>query len=116
MRERRREGPQPAEQRRPPPHVGQTRGDKGASFGRLDLLTSEGLRAIHLLSSHNRRVCQDEVCVQPLEWPPASYFLLISFKLISRTENTRRHRISSAALIAEEIRAAYFVEPKREES
>lgn len=53
-----------SEQRWPPLHVGQTGGDKRASLGRLDLLTSEGPRTIHLLSSHNRRVCQDEVSVR----------------------------------------------------
>lgn len=35
-----------------------------------DLLTSEGLRTIHLLFPHNRDVCQEEVSVQAA-WLPA---------------------------------------------
>lgn len=94
--------------------MGRTRGDKGAALGRLDLLTSEGLRTIHLLSSHNRRVCQDEVSARAA-WLAANMLLSPDFIEIN-LPNTRRYHIFSAAAIDEKIYMEYSVEPKREES
>lgn len=42
----------------------QTKEALGSGGSAEDLLTSEGLRTIHLLFPHNRDVCQDEVSVQ----------------------------------------------------